>query len=165
MTVSMATAVSADAMAIAWMRTAVADDLTRRYGDGHWSAAVTQHGVLYGIHDSKVLIARTSSGVVGTFRLATRKPWAIARECFVDVDRPLYLVDMAVAPDHQRCGIGRLLLDEARAVARNWPADSIRLDAYDAPAGAGGFYTKCGFQEVGRATYHGVPLIYFELLL
>ena len=46
-----------------------------------------------------------------------------------------------------------------------WPADAIRLDAYDAPAGAGDFYAKCGFREVGRATYRGVPLVYFELLL
>jgi hypothetical protein len=45
-----------------------------------------------------------------------------------------------------------------------WPSDAIRLGAYDADAGAGAFYEKCGFQEVGRATYRTVPLIYFEML-
>jgi hypothetical protein len=50
-------------------------------------------------------------------------------------------------------------------VARAWPSQAIRLDAYDADAGAGGFYAKCGFREVGRVTYRTVPLIYFELLL
>ena len=65
----------------------------------------------------------------------------------------------------ERSGIGRLLLEEAKTIARRRPADAIRLDAYDAPAGAGGFYVKCGFREAGRSTCQGIPLIYFELLL
>jgi hypothetical protein len=39
------------------------------------------------------------------------------------------------------------------------------LDAYDAAAGAGRFYARCGYQERGRVVYKGDPLIYFELLL
>ena len=46
-----------------------------------------------------------------------------------------------------------------------WPADSIRLDAYDADAGAGRFYARCGFLERGRVVYKGDPLVYYELLL
>jgi GNAT superfamily N-acetyltransferase len=65
----------------------------------------------------------------------------------------------------QRQGVGRRLLEEAKIVAAAWPCDAIRLDAYDAAAGAGPFYAKCGFREVGRMTYRGVPLIYFELLV
>ena len=38
-------------------------------------------------------------------------------------------------------------------------------DVYDADAGAGSFYAKCGFREVGRAKYRNTRLIYFELLL
>jgi hypothetical protein len=57
------------------------------------------------------------------------------------------------------------LLKEAGAVARAWPADAIRLDAFDADAGAGGFYAKCGWGEVARVTYKKDPLIYFELVL
>jgi hypothetical protein len=53
----------------------------------------------------------------------------------------------------------------AARIARDWPADAIRLDAYDAPAGAGGFYATCGYTEVGRVRYRGTPLIYYELLL
>jgi hypothetical protein len=44
-------------------------------------------------------------------------------------------------------------------------ADAIRLDAYDGAVGAGAFYAKYGFKEVGRVVYRGTPLIYFELLL
>ena len=43
--------------------------------------------------------------------------------------------------------------------------DAIRLDAYDAAAGAGDFYAKNGFREVGRTKYRNAPLIYYELLL
>jgi GNAT superfamily N-acetyltransferase len=72
---------------------------------------------------------------------------------------------MAVTPDEQSKSIGRLCIDEARRIAEKWPADSIRLDAFDGDAGAGEFYRKCGFREVGRASYRNAPLIYFEMLL
>jgi hypothetical protein len=64
----------------------------------------------------------------------------------------------------QRRGIGRRLIKEGIAVARGWPSAAIRLDAYDAAAGAGLLYAS-GFLEVGRKTYRGVPLVYFELML
>ena len=72
---------------------------------------------------------------------------------------------MAVAPDRQREGVGRRLLEYAAGVAHSWPGDAIRLDAYDSPAGGGGFYARCGYREVGRVTYRGTPLVYFELVL
>ena len=154
-----------DAAALAELRNAVADDLTQRYGRGHWSGQCTDKGVRLGIRTSRVLVARRGKRIVGTLRLATKKPWAIDVKYFSSVPRPLYLLDMATAPEHQRQGIGRRMLEEARDVALEWPAQSIRLDAYDAAAGAGDFYAKCGFREVGRVTYRGVPLIYLELPL
>jgi len=42
---------------------------------------------------------------------------------------------------------------------------AIRLDAYDAEAGAGRFYARCGYTELGRAIYRSAPLIYYELRL
>src|SRR6185503_20170610 len=98
-------------------------------------------------------------------RLAPKKPWAIDVSYFTKVRRPLYLTGMAVSVAHQGKGLGRLALADARAVAEAWPADAIRLDAYDADAGAGSFYAACGFEERGRVVYRGTPLIYYELLL
>ena len=61
--------------------------------------------------------------------------------------------------------LGRRCVETALDVARAWPADAICLDAYDTDAGAGDFYRKCGFREVGRVTYKNTPLIYFEWLI
>jgi GNAT superfamily N-acetyltransferase len=71
---------------------------------------------------------------------------------------------MAVEPLLQGRGIGRQLLAEADRVSRFLATEAIRLDAYDAPAGAGGFYARCGYREVGRAVYRRVPLVYYERL-
>jgi hypothetical protein len=56
-------------------------------------------------------------------------------------------------------------MEAAREAAVRWPADAIRVDAYDAEAGAGGFYAKCGYREVGRVVYRNTPLVYYELRL
>jgi GNAT superfamily N-acetyltransferase len=114
---------------------------------------------------SRILIARIRRRIVGALRLATQKPWAIDTAYFTAAQRPLYLTGMAVHPDLQRQGFGRLLLEQAEAVARAWPADATRFDAFDAAAGAGASYTKCGFRELTRVTYQHNPLLYFELLL
>ncbi len=154
-----------DAEAIASLQTRVAEDLTRLHGVGHWSAPVPAYSVARAVVSSTVLVAREGPAIVGTVRLVARKPWAIDPVYFAQVARPVYLLSMAVEPKRQRTGIGRRLLEAARVAAEEWPADTIRLDAYDHAAGAGPFYVKCGYREVGRVTYRRVPLIYYELLL
>ncbi len=114
---------------------------------------------------SHVLVARSGSTIVGTCRLARKKPWAIDPAYFEPSARPFYLTDMAVRPDYQGRGVGRALLDEAERTVQRLDGDAIRLDAYDAEAGAGEFYATCGFSFVGRVTYHGVPLLYYERVL
>jgi GNAT superfamily N-acetyltransferase len=162
---SVSTAALADAPLLAALHSEVAADLTRRYGRGPWSSLTTKEGVLFGMRQSRVLVARKGKRIVGTLRLPTKKPWAIDVSYFTPVNKALYLVTMAVVPAMQRQGIGRLLLQEAVKQARSWPADAIRLDAFDAEAGAGAFYAKCGFREVGRVVYRKAPLIYFEWVL
>jgi GNAT superfamily N-acetyltransferase len=164
----LATANDSDAVALAFLHSAVAGDLTRRFGPGRWSSPQTEKGVLNDLRRqkfSRILIARSGSRIVATLRLATKKPWAIDTTYFTPASRPLYLTSMAVHPNIQRNGVGRLLLKEAEMVARAWPADAIRLDAFDAEAGAGRFYLRCGFREIVRVTYKGAPLVYFELVL
>jgi GNAT superfamily N-acetyltransferase len=148
---------------IAAVRGAAAEDLTRRFGHGHWSAIPTERHVVSSLRHARVLLGRSTNGdLLGVLRLATKKPWAIDVKYFTACRRPIYLTDMAVLPHAQRQGVGRALLDEAWRVVCAWPADAVRLDAYDAPAGAGEFYRKCGFLECGRIVYRAVPLIYYE---
>lgn len=154
-----------DAAELAALQNSAARELTRLHGSGHWSYETTERGVIWAIKGNRVLVVRHEGAIAGTLQLQTRKPWAIDPSCFSEVHRPLYLTSMAVLPELQRKGIGRRLLDEACDHAREWPADVVRLDAYDSPAGAGAFYAKCGFTEAGRRTYRGEPLIYYERLL
>ena len=162
---SFSIAVQANAPELAALHNAVAADLTRQYGRGPWSSESTEKGVLFGMRHARVIVLRGGKLAVGTLRLATKKPWAIDVSYFAPVKKALYLTSMAVNPAMQRQGIGRRLLEEAVKQAGALAADAIRLDAFDAKAGAGGFYAKCGFREVGRVTYRKAPLIYFELVL
>jgi GNAT superfamily N-acetyltransferase len=159
------TAAQPDVAAIVSLRTSAARELTRLHGHGHWSSCPTERGVQRAFETSRVLVARRASRVVGTVRLEARKPWAIDVSYFAAVPKAVYLHDLAVAPEAQGEGVGQRLVEGAVALARAWPSNAIRLDAYDHAAGAGPFYAKCGFREVGRVRYRGVPLIYFELLL
>ena len=154
-----------DAPAIAALHNAAAGALTARYGEGPWSALVTERSIAPAQRHTRLRIGRDGRGILTVLRLATKKPWAIDVSYFTPVKRPLYLTGMVVAVTHQRQGLGRLALEDARAIAAAWPADAIRLDAYDAEAGAGAFYAKCGFRERGRVVYKGDPLAYYELPL
>jgi len=158
-------ATPADAPELAALHSAVSDDLTRRYGHGPWTARATEKGVLFHMRHAQVLMAKRGKTTVGTLNLQTKKPWAIDVRYFTPVKKALYLTGMAVLPSMQRKGIGKLLMAEAEKRARAFPANAVRLDAFDADAGAGGFYAKCGYREVGRVVYRKAPLIYFELVL
>ena len=159
------TATPDDAAELALLHAAAANHLTKRHGHGPWSSSASERALLFHMRVSTVLVARRRGAIIATLRLQTKKPWAIDKSYFTPCKRPLYLTDMAVLPRAQRRGVGRLCLEDAAEVARDWPADSIRLDAYDAEAGAGEFYEKCGYSEVGRVVYRRTPLIYFELML
>ena len=153
-----------DAAVIAALQNAAAGALTARFGEGPWSGFVSEHGAALTQRHARVRLGRSGKRVVTVLRLAQKKPWAIDAAYFTPVKWPLYLTGMAVSVARQAQGLGRLALEDAAAVARTWPADAIRLDAYDATAGAGGFYSRCGYEERGRVVYRGAPLVYFELV-
>jgi GNAT superfamily N-acetyltransferase len=154
-----------DVPAITALHNAAAGALTARFGEGHWSRLATERGTASSLRHASVRVGREGRRILTVLRLATKKPWAIDVSYFTPVKKPLYLTGMTVSVAHQGKGLGRLALEDAIAVARKWPADAIRLDVYDAEAGAGQFYASCGFGERGRVRYKGDPLIYYELLL
>jgi GNAT superfamily N-acetyltransferase len=154
-----------DAPALAALGTAAAANLTQQFGHGVWSAASTERGLRSNMRYARFIVARHNGVIAGSLRLAAKKPWAIDVTHFTPVKKALYMTHMAVAPEMQRQGVGRQLIQRAVVCARNWPADAIRLDAFDAEAGAGGFYSRAGFRETGRVEYRETPLVYFEMIL
>jgi GNAT superfamily N-acetyltransferase len=158
-------AVSTDVPRMAGLHNAAAGASTARYGEGPWSSFTTERAVELSLRHARVRIGVLEKSIVTVLRLAKKKPWAIDVDYFTSVRQPLYLTGMVVSVAHQGHGFGRIALDDARAIATQWPAHAIRLDAYDANAGAGGFYAKCGYDERGRVSYRGTPLVYYELLV
>ena len=155
-----------DAAAIAALRHAAARQLTERYGHGVWSATnASIGGVEAEALTGELFVAREAGSVVATLRLSDRNPWVGEEDFFPAREKPLYLTSMAVHPKAQRQGIGRACVEAVKRIARSRGADAIRLDAFDARAGAGEFYRKCGFREVRRGVYFDAPLIWFEFVM
>lgn len=155
-----------DAAAIVKVRAAAARELTARFGKGPWSiTSDTEAGVRLEVLARQTFIARSGDSVIATLRLSLHNPWLGDTGFFTPREKPIFLTAMAVAPHDQRRGVGRSCLRSVDEIARFRHADSIRLDAHDAPAGAGDFYRKCGYREVHRGDYLGTPLIWFERLL
>ena len=157
-------ATAADVEQLAALKAAAAADLTARFGEGPWS----KPGPTRAESPSPFLRLRLGcerGRIVSALRLQTKKPWAIDVSYFTPVERPLYLTGMVVAVGGQGRGHGRAALADADAIARAWPANAIRLDAYDAAAGAGAFYLRCGYAERGHVRYKGNPLVYYERVL
>ena len=153
-----------DVPALLKLRLAVEADQALRLN--RWSRAISEKSVARGLRSpSRVLVAKRHGRIIGALRMETRKPWAIDLRYFTPVEKAVYLHDVNVDPPLQRSGIGRQLIERAKAVARKWPVDAIRLDGYGGLSGGGPFYRKCGFIEVGRAVYRNVPLVCFEFVL
>jgi GNAT superfamily N-acetyltransferase len=137
------TATEDDATELAELRNNAANKLSEMFGKGPWSGGCTEKGILYGMRIARMIVARENGKITGTMSLHTKKPWAIDPAYFTKVKKPLYLTSMFVAVERQNIGVGRQLLEQAVEIAREWPVDAIRLDAYDAAAGAGDFYARC----------------------
>jgi len=147
------------------MRTRVSRDMAVRFGEGFWVGRPTEGGERFLMRIGQVYFVRYRGRMIATLALTTRKPWSIDVKHFRANAKPLYLRAMSVDPAQQRKGVGRMCIAEARRIAAEMGREVIRLDAFDCAAGAGEFYRKCGFAEVARVVYKGVPHIDFELVV
>jgi putative acetyltransferase len=94
---------------------------------------------LRGVEDMAVeLVAESDGEVVGCVALS--RAWLDARERLVDV---LVLSPLAVAPDHQRQGIGGRLLAAVPGVAEGLGAPLVFLE------GDPRYYARLGFEPAG----------------
>jgi len=154
-----------DAGAISALRNAVADHMAERFGQGQWSARTSRAEVLRQMRASQMLVAWESENIVGTVRLATVNPRAMASAGFTPVQSALFVLGLAVAPDYQRMGIGRRLIEAVQDQARQRRADALWLDTVEGQAGAGPFYLRCGFRRVATSGQGNVPVVYYEWLV
>jgi putative acetyltransferase len=92
-------------------------------------------------HVTASLVAEVRGAVVGHVQL--NRSWVDARERLVPV---VVLSPLSVAPDHQRAGIGRRLVEAALAVAGEEAEPAVFLE------GSPEFYGRLGFE---RASAHG----------
>lgn len=65
------------------------------------------------------------------------------------------LLDLTIAPEHQRRGLGRALLAEALDMARNMMMRRVLLEVRPSNMAALGLYRAAGFREIGlRQRYY-----------
>lgn len=163
MSITISRAGPGDAEALTALRIAVARDMTDKHGTGPWSALPSRAVVVRQIRASHALIARSGGRTVGTVRLAWANPAVFdATFFFTPASAALYVLGLAVSPEHRGEGIGRSLMEESKRIAKDWPAEALWLDTYDHAAGAGEFYERCGFREVGSSVLNHLPLLYYE---
>jgi GNAT superfamily N-acetyltransferase len=155
-------AADSDVRAIAALRSAVAQDMTRKHGQGPWSGFVGRSTVLRQLRATKMLVARRDDEIVGTVRLMQANQAVFDFRMFTPAKVALYVIGLAVAPHARAQGVGRELMESAKSAARFWPAEALWLDTYEHEAGAGRFYEKCGFRRAGSGTLEGPPLGFYE---
>lgn len=156
----------ADARRVREVRAVAADDLTARFGRGHWSGASSLATLRKHARARQLHVVELEGEIVATFTLSPRKIAFYSKSWFADPDASaLYLTNMAVRPDVQRRGIGRWIMGRIENLARADGCGAVRFDAYDADAGAGEFYRKCGYHCVHRGSIGGTALEYYEKTL
>lgn len=164
MELSFRLAAKTDVPALLRLQLAIDADQAERFGDDRYTTTISEKSVARSLKTSRMVVATRRGQIVGTVRMETKKPWAIDLRYFTPACKAVYLHNVNVHPKSQRSGIGRQLMERVKQVAKKWPVDAIRLDAYDGPSGAGSFYRKCGFKKLGHAVYRGVDLIYYEFV-
>jgi GNAT superfamily N-acetyltransferase len=165
-----------DVAEILALRLAVGAFMQERYGDSRWAPPIHEGSVIRlfkgprtrksdGETLIKILVGKCRGEIVALTRMQTKKPWGFDLKYFTPGAKAVYLGDVEVSPKCQGQGFGTQLMAAVVDHARAWPVGAIRTSAYDGAAGAGPFYAKCGFREMGRVTYRTIPMIYFEMIL
>jgi GNAT superfamily N-acetyltransferase len=165
-----------DVAEILALRLAVGAFMQERYGDSRWAPPIREGSVrrLFkgprtrksdGETLIKILVGKSRGEIVALTRMQTKKPWGFDLKYFTPGAKAVYLGDVEVSPKCQGQGFGTQLMATVVDHARGRPVGAVRTSAYDGAAGAGPFYAKRGFREMGRVTYRTIPMIYFVILL
>jgi Cys-tRNA(Pro) deacylase len=80
----------------------------------------------------------------------------------IDRDEDLWIENVAVAPDHQGRGIGRLLLEHVERTARMRGRPVIRLLTNERMTRNRAMYERLGYRETHREPRGGTEVVHFE---
>lgn len=138
-------AVGTAAFHAAYDGTATADSIARHVETHFGAPAVSRE-----IPDARVtyLVAMQGTKCAGFIKLresAAPEP--------VTAARPLEVQQLYVEPGRQRSGVGRRLLEFARAVAREQGYDGLWLSVWTEADWATSFYRRCGFVPLGQIPF------------
>lgn len=84
------------------------------------------------------------------------------------VEDEAHLVNLAIHPDHRRCGLGRRLLMALFDMAKKRGVERITLEVRASNTAAQAFYKKFGFQEIAirkgyyRDTHEDAVVMWFN---
>ena len=92
--------------------------------------------------DCHILVAKIDNKVVG-FLLAdfTKAPhYKYVNVCIID--------EIVVSETHRSCGIGTVLFKKALSICKKRKIEEIKLNVYNANAGAKHLYERLGFEDL-----------------
>jgi ribosomal protein S18 acetylase RimI-like enzyme len=141
----------------AYGNTAAESDI-ERHVDAHFGIAaiyaeMQRPGVQY-------FMATTSNGCVGLLKLRDK-----TAPVEIDGENVLEIQQLYVSSDHQRKGVGVLLMDCAVQVAKDRGADGVWLSVWSEAKWATAFYRRYGFTEIGTALFHIYATKYVDNIL
>lgn len=148
----------------------VADEVTRRLGDGYWSTRRPLARIKEMIHQQgltsdgrRIYVYRRGDSVLASITLSQRLPWFWKRELWsVPLAPALGVFDLAVRPSHFRKGIGRAAMSFAEGKAVQAGLEWVRLDAFARNPDSNAFYDSLGYSMRGQITINGITLNQFE---
>lgn len=121
------------------------------------------------IDRGELYVLQEGQNIVGTIVISnfmdpeyTAVPWTTTDQ------NNLYIHRLAVHPEHQSKGYGKLLMDYAEEHARNQNSNAVRLDTFSKNGRNISFYKNRGYREVGSIFFpkqSKYPFLCYELIL
>ncbi len=113
-----------------------------------------------------VLVAVDAKALCGMVTVDDEQPPEYAHVTWgQDGSRVAVIHRLAVAPERQGRGVGKLLMGCAEQRARDLGFEGIRLEAFAANPAAVGLYDALGYVRRGRIQFRGLDFICFERAL
>ncbi len=124
----------------------------------YFSVAAVRHALATA--GCRYLVAESGSAIVGYLQLRSGEP-----PTDVPARKAIEVGQLYIAPDTQRLGAGRALIEAACGIASAEAAEGIWLTTWEDADWAIAFYTGVGFSRVGSADFQVGATHYRDALL